>query len=341
MIEAKSLAAKHNPTRPENVSTFLLEKIGLAGKRVRRNASGDSNSLSFRNLAHLCLITEGDIQKRVSPIETGQFITKTLELAVFKLLLTGVDDSSIEPMEKTRTESLSRTAKVEVIDELIQEHETHLPELVGEDDDPTELNGQLAKVEESLARERATLRETEQAYQQVVQRRSQLRRDVAAVVSRRTEIDELLARFQLLDQHYGSDLERLEGVREAGSLLTALSPKICPLCGAPPEAQNHEGDCDGNIDVVVSDAESRKIELLRNELRETVDQLRGEARRFDRLTPGLNEELSGIEARLAEINPTVAEQRAAYSEIFEKRSTVQQALNLLATIADLEAQDDN
>src|SRR4029077_10828468 len=39
VIEAKSLAAKHNPTRPENVSTFLLEKIGLAGKRVRRNAS--------------------------------------------------------------------------------------------------------------------------------------------------------------------------------------------------------------------------------------------------------------------------------------------------------------
>jgi hypothetical protein len=112
------------------------------------------------------------------------------------------------------------------------------------------------------------------------------------VETRRNEIDELLARFQLLDQHYGSDLERLEGVREAGSLLAALSPQVCPLCGALPEAQNHEGDCDGNIDVVVSaaDAESRKIEVLRKELRETVDQLRGEARRFDRLTPGLNEE---------------------------------------------------
>lgn len=63
---------------------------------------------------------------------------------------------------------------------------------------------------------------------------------------------------------------------------------MCPLCGAPPEAQDHEADCDGNIDVVVTaaDAESRKIDLLRNELRERVDQLRGEARRFDGLTPG-------------------------------------------------------
>jgi hypothetical protein len=73
-IEPLVLAAKHNPTRPDNLSTFLLEKVGLANKRVRRNAAGDSNSLSFRNLAHLCLISEGDIQKRGSSIETGQFI---------------------------------------------------------------------------------------------------------------------------------------------------------------------------------------------------------------------------------------------------------------------------
>jgi uncharacterized coiled-coil DUF342 family protein len=337
-VEPKSLAAKHNPTRPDNVSTFLLDKIGLAGKRVRRNASGDTNNLSFRNLAHLCLIAEGDIQKRGSTIETGQFITRTLELAVFKLLLTGVDDSSIEPIEKTPTESLSRSAKIEVIDELIQEHKAQLSERVGEEDDPAELNNQLAKVEDVLARERAALRETEQTYQQGIQRRSQLRRDVAAVETRRTEIDELLARFHLLDEHYGSDLARLEGVREAGSLLGALSPQICPLCGASPESQKHEADCDGNIEVVVSaaDAESRKIELLRSELHETVDQLLGEAQRFDRLTPGLSEELRRVEAQLEEINPTVSEQRAAYSEIFEKRSEVQQALNLLATIADLE-----
>src|SRR5258707_6649137 len=84
-----------------------------------------------------------------------------------------------------------------------------------------------------------------------------------------------IARFQLLDEHYGSDLARLEGVREAGSLLGALSPQICPLCGASPESQKHEADCDGNIEVVVSaaDAESRKIKLLRSELHETVDQL--------------------------------------------------------------------
>jgi myosin heavy subunit len=262
-----------------------------------------------------------------------------LELAVFKLLLTGVDDSSIEPVEKSRTENLSRTAKAEVIDELIQEHKDHLSELVGEEDDPAVLNDQLAKLDENLTREREALRETEQVYQQIIQRRSQLRRDADAVESRKTEIEELFARFQLLDQHYSSDLERLEGVREAGSLLAALSPQMCPLCGASPDAQDHQGDCDGNIDIVVTaaNAESGKIELLRQELRETVNQLRGEARRFDRLTPRLDEELKRIEEKLEVINPSVSEQRAAYSDVFEKRSTMQHALNLLTTIEDLNA----
>jgi hypothetical protein len=122
--EPKVLAAKHNPIRADNTSTFLLEKIGLSGKRVRRNAGGDTNSLSFRNLAHLCLINEGDIQKRESPIETGQFTSRTLELSVFKLLLTGVDDSAIQPAERDQRDTLSRTAKIEVIDELISEHRT-------------------------------------------------------------------------------------------------------------------------------------------------------------------------------------------------------------------------
>jgi hypothetical protein len=69
-LEARSLAAKHNPTRPDNISTFLLDKIGLAGKRVRRNASGDTSSLSFRHLEHVPAqlnrwISQGPVDERV------------------------------------------------------------------------------------------------------------------------------------------------------------------------------------------------------------------------------------------------------------------------------------
>ena len=341
-LEPTILSAKHNPTKSDNISTFLLEKIGLTDKRIRRNARGDTNSLSFRNLAHLCLITEGDIQKIDSPLLTGQYITRTPELAVFKLLLTGVDDRAVQPVERGPTggptESSSGAAKAEVIDEFLADHRDRLSGLVGEEDDNQELNEQLRKLDESLARERITLRESEQMHRAVLQHRNELRRKLEDAQNRRSEIDELLVRFKLLDKHYNSDLARLEGLREAGTLMGALSPQVCPQCGAPPEAQNHQGDCDGNIDAVISatNAESTKIKLLRQELQQAVKQLRGEAQRFDELMPEVAEQLKVEQAELEKMSPSILSHQEAYSEIFEKRATVQSALNLMASITELE-----
>ncbi len=194
------------------------------------------------------------------------------------------------------------------------------------------------ELEETLAKEQTALRATEVAHRTVVDRRTHLRRSVEAAQDRRAEIDELLARFALLDRHYLSDLARLDGIREAGSLLGALTSEVCPLCGAAPESQRHDADCDGNIEVVVqaADAESSKITTLRNELRDTVSQLRGEAARFDEVTPTLFSDLRAIQLQLDEMNPSVAEQRNAYSEVLEKRSAVQSALSVIAAIAELE-----
>ena len=44
------LNGKHNPQRNNNVSMFLLGLLGLSGKRIQKNARGETNSLSFRNL---------------------------------------------------------------------------------------------------------------------------------------------------------------------------------------------------------------------------------------------------------------------------------------------------
>jgi hypothetical protein len=103
-------------------------------------------------------------------------------------------------------------------------------------------------------------------------------------------------------------------------------------------SQRHDAECDGNIDVVIAaaDAEKAKITLLRNELGDALNQLKIEGTRYDRWMPQLFRDLASTEARLDEINPSVSEQRATYSEILEKRSSVQNALSLVVAIADLE-----
>lgn len=330
------LSAKHSATKANNVSTFLLEKIGLAGKRVRKNASGATNSLSFRNLAAFFVVSEGDIQKQGSPIETGQFLTKTSEMSTFKLLLTGVDDSAIQAEERSPDEKLSSSAKIEVINELIANYRERLISLVGDDIDS--LDSQAVEIDGDLSRERALLDQKEQIYRALTQKRSELRRVLQESQQRRIEIDEMLARFLLLDEHYGSDLARLEALREAGSLVSALGPESCPLCGAAPEAQHRGGDCDGNIDVIIAaaDAETAKILRLREELRETMEEVRTEARRVDESTPSFTDQLSTTDTEIQRISPAASEQRSAYSDLIEKRSVVQQALSFLSTIADLE-----
>jgi len=104
------LSPKHNPTNEKNLSNFLLSKIGLAGMQIRKNARGETNSLSIRNLSHLCLVTEGAIQKESSPIETGQVITRTAELSLFKLLLTGVDDNALQASIPSEKELFTKSA---------------------------------------------------------------------------------------------------------------------------------------------------------------------------------------------------------------------------------------
>jgi hypothetical protein len=113
------LNGKHNPQRNNNVSMFLLGLLGLSNKRIQKNARGETNSLSFRNVAHLCIVPEGDIQKRGSPIETGDYLTRTPEMSVFKLLVTGVDDSAVQPVDEDKTRVTSKAAKTEIINELI------------------------------------------------------------------------------------------------------------------------------------------------------------------------------------------------------------------------------
>lgn len=338
-VSAVILNGKHNPQRSNNLSMFLLGLLGLTNKRIQKNARGETNSLSFRNLVHLCVIPEGDIQKRGSPIESGDYLTRTPEMSVFKLLVTGVDDSAVQPVDEDRTRVTSRAAKTEIINELIAGYRDRLTSIIGEEDDVTELEDQLEKLEDTLEIEKTELRQLEFEFQEISTRRRAFRTAIEDVDQRRAEIEELLARFDLLSLSYQSDLRRLAGLREAGSLLGALAPSRCPVCGAAAEHQNPDDeDCDGNIEVVVAatDAETSKIQVLSKELAETVEQLHTEIGGLETSRPGLYEQLTATDVELSRITPTLQGQRATYSEITEKRAVVNIALSLFKSIFDLE-----
>lgn len=335
-IESRELGDYHNEKNPDNLSMFLLKQCELDGKHVRKNKQGATNSLSFRNIARLLIVTETEITQQRSPLSDGGIVTDTPNFATFKLLLTGVDDSALVANKAKTGQDQSREAQLELLDQLLYEYRDRLKELT---DNSDELEDQLQRIDTSLSQHTTQLATTEEDFRRLADRRRDLRKRIEEGRDRRSEIAGLLERFSLLERHYSSDVERLQGIEEGGSLFGVLGQAPCPLCGAEPEHQRRDADCDGNIEGVVQAARSEiaKIELLRRELAETVSGLHREAVAFDRRLPKMEEELKSLSEEVDRfISPKLARIRSTYSELADKRGHVREALSIFRTIQDIE-----
>jgi predicted nuclease with TOPRIM domain len=333
----KELADQHSDKNANNLSTFLLERCDLAGKRVRRNKLGDTNNLSFRHLARLLIVTETEITEQRSPLADGNPTADTPNFATFKLLLTGVDDAALTTTKPKGPEDQSREAQLELLDQLLDDYRKRLKELAK---NPEELEDQLEKLDSSLGQQKETLAATEADYKTLADKRRNLRKKVEEGRDRRSEVSELLERFKLLDQHYVSDVARLRGIEEGGTLFTILGQSPCPLCGSDPAHHKKDGDCDGNVEAVVAAARSEiaKIELLRKELADTVNGLQREAGSFDKRLPKITDELKSVSGEMDKlIGPKLAQLRTSYGGLADKRGEVREALSILRTIQDIEA----
>jgi hypothetical protein len=333
---AQELSEVHSDRSTDNLSTFLLEKCQLAHKRLRRNKRGDTNSLSFRHLARLVIVTETEITEQRSPLKDGNPTADTPNFATFKLLLTGVDDSALVASAVTTPEDQTREAQAQLLDQLIEEYRERLKEIAAR---PKELEDQLARIEGSLQQQTEQLSVTESEYRSAAGKRRELREKLEEGRDRQAETASLLERFTLLGRHYDSDIERLRGIEEAGTLFVALGQAVCPLCGAEPAHHRHDSDCDGNVDAVVAAARSElaKINLLRTELDETVTNLRREHTAFDRSLPRVENQLRQISTTLEErFSPRLTRLRSSYKELADKRGEVREALVMLRTLQDAE-----
>jgi hypothetical protein len=332
------LADQHNERNDTNLSAYLLKRCALDGKRVRRNKYGETNSLSFRNLARLLVVDETEIIARRSPLSDGNPTADTPNFATFKLLLTGVDDSALIVAEKPRgPEEQSREAQIDLLDQMIDGYRKRLKVLTK---DPRDLSSQLERLDATLSQREQQLALSEAAYRDVSKERARLRKKLEEGTARRAEIGSLVERFTLLDQHYVSDMSRLRGIEEGGTLFQVMGETRCPLCGAEAAHHQKDSDCDGNVDAVVAAAraEIAKIELLRLELAETVKTLRTEAAGFDRRLPKLEDELRRVVIGMEQlVTPKLTQLRTGYAELANKRGEVREALAVQQSINDADA----
>ncbi|MDP3720068.1 MAG: hypothetical protein Q8T13_20090 [Acidobacteriota bacterium] len=268
----RTVSAKHDPNDPDTVSAFLLTLCGLEGRKVRMNSRGTTRMLSFRDIAPLVIVDELSVVTKGSPALSGQFIHETVESSVFRLLLTGTDDSGVIAKVDPKVLKGRTEGKTEVLAALLDRAREKLQERKLEVtlEDKRE---QLARADESIDAANNELEAEQAGVAAIEERRRKAWNELRQIESRSNVLTELQARFELLEQQYGSDLRRLEAVAEAGFRLGQMKQDRCPVCGALPEhhVQEHQHNDTAAVDVAgASRAEAQKTAALMRDLATTL-----------------------------------------------------------------------
>jgi len=325
-----TLKARHSAGRTDNLSGYLLSLIGLSDKLIQISQNRDTRSLSFRDLSKLVLVKEADIIRASSPILTGQVISKMVEFSVFKLLLTGVGDSA-QVSEGDREVSLANArqnniAKNELMDELINELQVSIGESevtrIQVDERIAELNQQIQSQAAMLTQVRSELNERQS-------RRRRTFNDIQSLSNRIEEIDSQLSRFELLQNSYRVDIERLASIEESGSFFVHLERAPCPLCGTPPNEQHQSESCDGNVEQVVHAArgEITKIQRLSEELEQTTSELTAERSNLYEQGEQINPRLQELDREIEAITAPLSNVEVSLSHLVTQMSEQQQILD--------------
>ena len=324
--DPKVLGYRNDANDQNNVSQFLLREIGLLNKHVATNASGKKRPLSFRDVARFCVVDETSIQSEESPVLSGQHVNGPVERSVFKLLVTGIDDSALVEVVDRQTFRTSTAAKVEVVTEMI---ETLEAELEADYPDMADLRGQEDRLEQTFTAAQADVDAMQGLIRSLLADKRDIGLDFARMDRRLGEVELNLARFVQLHQIYQSDIERLEALEEAGFLLALGGDRDCPLCGASPEAQRHEHGS-GDIERVraASTVEIAKIKQQQLDLTQTVQQLYAERVTLAEELPKLATRLEETEGELARLSPKAGAARRNVTEIMTVRDRVKRGISL-------------
>lgn len=334
-LDGRVLSETHSERDEDNLSAFLLSKIGLGGRKVRKNARGDTQNLSFRNLARLVVVNEEEIIQRRSPLSDGNYTADTANTSVFRMLLTGVDDSALVAQAQRTPAEQKAEAQLELLDQLISDTRKRIAKISGSKD---ELSQQEERLDIALSLRSEQLSASEAQFRELSSNRRKLMARREANRARFVEISTLLDRFKLLKQHYNSDLERLVGIQEAGRIFSTLEIEFCPICGAPPEHHDLDAICEENVEIVVKAAESeiQKIEYKESELTDTIHVLDKESKTLERGLPKIDERLGELSQEIeAVVSPDLRKLRTSYKELADKRANVREAIGLFDGLSDL------
>jgi hypothetical protein len=311
----------------ENLSQYLLARLGIVGAQIRKNAHNQCQQLSFRNIARLCVIDETSMQSKVSPTLSGQFVTETAEKSVFKFLVEGTDDSEIASTEETVDQRKVSKGQADLLTQVIADLESS----VANSPDLQQLKDQYAKVRAALDSHSSSISDVIARRDQLVGERDSVRSSIEKDHVKLSEVENMFARFSLLRQQYESDLARLEMVAEAGDLLGYFDRGICVFCGAALEDQKmpamHVAGEATELSIAIT-AERTKTEALHADLATTLTDVQRQAEDLRSSLTVASRAADIVEEALAAVQEELAPKNELLSQLLDARSNIERAISV-------------
>jgi hypothetical protein len=299
--------------RDDNLSRRFLGLLDLADRRLRKDRDASTVSFTIRHLAYLSVVDETRIFDTLSPVLTHNKVNNTIEKSAFKLVLTGVDDSALVAVKEARDSQTRLVTNRNALASLIEHRQTRLPS----EDDIEQSRERLTALQHRISAIGDDVAGDEQQHADASHRFRVLDRFVQSSRRRQGEIRALLQRFDLLDQHYESDLRRLEAIAASGAIFGAIHPGPCPFCGAPAESQVHENACDVDPEKIVeaARAEIERIGALRSGLIETKQRLAIEGDQLENKSTQAIDEQARVSRRAQELSTILRERRRGIGDL--------------------------
>jgi len=212
-----------NGTSSESISDFLLDILNLSKKKIRKKANGETRNLYFQQLKRLFLVDEVRIITEKSLLTSEQYPEKTFYENIFKLLLTGIDDSDIIVALKPN-EIQNKTGKIELYKELISQINEQFKEV-----DYKEIDEQIEKLNTTISEFKNKEVSLSEELNQLNTEKNELVKKIDNDKKSWINLDEILKRSSILKKQYESDIARLKANIEVGGMFPAEKAS-CPVC---------------------------------------------------------------------------------------------------------------
>lgn len=291
-----------------DITSVIFPFAGIVDAQLRKNVNGETQRLTVRTLAPLFLIGEVAVIDEYSPVLGRPGYDKTALKRTLSYLLTGVDDKDVVANETNEVVKTRLKAKLEVVVDLLE---------------PLELRHRgtqqkEAEVDDALTDERFTqlsedLRNCGHLQDTVQQQLKEFTRLRLKAESQLLGIAELRTRYTLLDERYGSDLQRLDFITEGAHFINELQEVNCPLCDQMmPDHEHTTSDTPPLRESAI--AEASKIKAHKRDLTAAISDI--DAKR-DTVSSEKEEAESNIAALQQQLNEDITPRLSEVMRLYE------------------------